>query len=87
MNKLIIKFLIIFAFCLQNVNAETVDINSADALTISKNLKGIGLKKATRIVEFRVLNGPFRSVDDITKVKGIGPKTLERNKEDIIVSK
>jgi len=59
MNKLIVNFLIIFAFCIQNVNAETVDINSADALTISKNLKGIGLKKATRIVEFRVLNGPM----------------------------
>ena len=87
MKKIIIGILVICAFYVQNVNAEPVDINSADAITIASNLKGIGLKKATRIVEFRVINGPFRSIEDITQVKGIGAKSLERNKSEIIVSK
>lgn len=87
MKKIILSTLLICVFFIQNVTAETVDINTADAITIAKNLKGIGLKKATRIVEFRVINGPFRSIDDIIKVKGIGSKILERNKSDLIVSK
>ena len=87
MKKIIISILVLFVFYMQSVNAESVDINSADAITIANNLKGVGLKKATRIVEFRVINGPFRSIDDITKVKGIGPIILERNKSEIIVSK
>jgi len=87
MKLFIRSLLLVSIFIAQFVNAESVDINTADAITISKNLKGIGLKKATRIVEYRDLNGPFRSIEDIAKVKGIGPKTLERNKLDIIVSK
>ena len=86
MKKLILSILLACVFCLQNAYAESVDINSADAKTIAENLKGVGLKKATRIVEFRIENGPYRTIDDITKVKGIGPKILERNKEYIIVS-
>ncbi len=89
MKNLIISIFVLCVFSIQSVNAESVDINKADAETISKNLKGIGLKKATSIVEFRVINGPFRTIDDIAKVKGIGKKLLEQNKEDIkiIVSK
>jgi len=34
-------------------------------------------------VEYRESNGPFESVEDLLEVKGIGPKTLERNREDI----
>jgi competence protein ComEA len=86
MKKLILGILLLGAFFIQNAFADSVDINSADAKTIAENLKGVGLKKATRIVEFRIENGPYRSVDDITKVKGIGPKILERNKSYIIVS-
>jgi len=87
MNKSILSILVLCLIFVQSIYAESVDINSADAMTISKNLKGVGLKKATRIVEFRLANGPFRTIDDITKVKGIGPKILENNKSDIIVSK
>ncbi len=87
MKNLILSVLLICAFFTQNVFAESVDINSADAQTIAENLKGVGLKKATRIVEFRIENGPYRSIDDLTKVKGIGPKILEKNKANIIVLK
>ena len=66
--------------------AGQVDINTADAETISAELKGIGLSKAKAIVEYRKKHGPFRSVEDVTLVKGIGERTLERNRKDIKVS-
>ena len=48
--------------------AGPVDVNTADAETISAELKGIGLKKAQAIVEYRTKHGPFRSADDLTPV-------------------
>jgi len=66
--------------------AGQVDINTADAKTISAELNGVGLAKAKAIVEYREKHGPFRTADDLTLVKGIGEKTLERNRSDIKVS-
>jgi competence protein ComEA len=66
--------------------AGPVDVNSADAETISAELKGIGLAKAKAIVEYRKKHGPFRSADDLTLVKGIGERTVEINRSDIKVS-
>lgn len=61
----------------------TVNVNSASAEEIAALLKGIGLKKAQRIVEYRELNGHFSKVEDLANVKGIGSGTLEKNKERI----
>ena len=66
--------------------AGPVDVNTADAETISAELKGIGLSKAKAIVEYRKKHGPFRSADDLTLVKGIGERTVEINRSDIKVS-
>lgn len=63
--------------------AGPVDINKADAATIAKELNGIGLSKAQAIVSHREKNGAFKSADDLLKVKGIGAKTLERNRPNI----
>ena len=60
--------------------------NTADAETISAELKGIGLKKAKAIVEYRTKHGPFQSADDLTLVKGIGERTVELNRSDIKVT-
>ncbi len=65
--------------------AAAVNINTADAETISAALNGIGLTKAKAIVEYRQKHGPFRSVDDLSLVKGIGERTVERNRSDIQV--
>lgn len=65
--------------------AAPVDINTADAETISAELNGIGLAKAKAIVEYRKKHGPFRSVEDLSLVKGIGERTVERNRADITV--
>ena len=69
------------------VLAGPVNINTADAETISAELKGVGLAKAKAIVEYREKHGPFRSADDLSLVKGIGERTVELNRSDIVVSK
>ena len=63
---------------------EKININTADAQQLTQ-LKRIGASYAARIVEYRELNGEFQQPEDIMKVKGIGTKTFEENKEIIIV--
>ena len=58
-----------------------VDINSASAEQLAKSLNGIGPAKAAAIVAYRDANGPFNSVDQLTKVKGIGSGTVEKNRQ------
>jgi competence protein ComEA len=64
----------------------TVDINTADARTLDRVLIGVGPAKAEAIVEYRKSNGPFGSADDLVKVPGIGPSTLEKNRARIRVN-
>ena len=64
---------------------ELIDINSATAKEFER-LHGIGPQIAGRIVAYREKNGAFKRVDDITKVRGIGPKTLERLRPHITMS-
>jgi competence protein ComEA len=61
-----------------------VDINTASAAELA-TLPGIGDSKAQAIVEYRAAD-PFRSVDDLKKVKGIGDKTLESLRPNLMVS-
>lgn len=68
------------------VLAGPVNVNTADAETISAELKGVGLAKAKAIIEYRKKHGPFRSADDLSLVKGIGERTVELNRDDIVVS-
>lgn len=60
--------------------ASGVDLNTADAATLARELQGIGESRARAIVEHRRRHGPFRSVDELALVRGIGPKTVERNR-------
>ena len=63
--------------------AGPVNLNSADAATLAKELDGIGPAKAQAIVEFRQKNGPFKSPEDLLKVDGIGERVLEQNRGNI----
>ena len=57
--------------------AGPVDINTADAATIARELNGDGESRARAIVEFREKNGSFATPDDVLKVSGIGPQVLK----------
>ena len=63
--------------------AEVVDINRADAQEIAASLKGVGIKKAEAIVQYREQYGAFKSPDELVNVKGIGTRTVELNMGNI----
>ena len=65
--------------------AGPVDLNTADAQTLAQVLDGVGPAKAQAIIEYRQANGPFKTVDDLEKVKGIGKSTLEKNRSRMAV--
>jgi competence protein ComEA len=67
--------------------AGPVDLNTADAATLARELKGVGPARAEAIVAWREANGPFRSPEDLVKVQGIGERVLEDNRGTIKVSK
>ncbi len=57
-----------------------VDINSASEIELTV-LKGVGPKLAARIIEERAANGPFQDVNDLQRVHGLGPRTIEKNRD------
>lgn len=66
------------------INAKT-NINRATAAEMDAGLEGIGMGLAQRIVDYRVANGPFKKIEDIRKVGGIGEKRYEAIKDKISV--
>jgi competence protein ComEA len=77
-------FLVASALSAVVLATEPVNINTADAETLA-TLQGIGEKRAEAIIDYRSRHGPFVSVDDLVKVKGIGDKTLEKNRDRMTV--
>ncbi len=65
--------------------ARLVDLNHA-TLSDLEALPGIGPKLAQRVIEHRDENGPFRSVDDLRHVKGIGRKKFDRLRPHVLVT-
>ncbi|MDF7680355.1 helix-hairpin-helix domain-containing protein [Enterobacteriaceae bacterium ESL0689] len=56
-----------------------VSINSASAEELAQALNGVGMKKAQAIVSYREENGPFKTIDDLRQVPGMGNSLVERN--------
>jgi competence protein ComEA len=69
-----------------SVSAAPVDINTANAAMLATAIDGVGEKKAATIVQYRETFGPFASVDDLAKIKGIGAVTVERNRPRLMVA-
>lgn len=64
--------------------AEKININTATAAEL-QTISGIGASLADRIVTYREKNGPFKTTEDLTQVKGIGQKKYETIKDQITV--
>lgn len=64
---------------------QPVNVNAASAEELAEALKGVGLSKATAIIEYRDQNGPFKHVDELVNVKGIGIRTVDINREYILL--
>jgi competence protein ComEA len=84
MKSILASLILSCALALPAFAAEPVDINTADAKTLAEGLNGIGMSKAEAIVAYREENGPFANVDELAKVKGVGEKTVERNRDLIV---
>jgi len=66
--------------------AGPVNVNTADAETLARELNGVGPALAEAIIEERERNGAFASPDDLKRVKGVGERIVELNREYILVS-
>jgi len=76
----------LFALCLLVASlcagaGERIDLNAADAAALAAGIDGIGPAKAAAIVAYRAEHGPFKTVDDLLLVRGIGQATLDRNRD------
>lgn len=65
--------------------AERIDINQADASVLQQGLTMVGPSRAAAIVAYRQQHGPFRRVEELAQVKGIGKAIVERNRQRITV--
>ena len=64
--------------------AEPININSADRQSLMQ-VKGVGEKRADAIIAWREKNGPFRSVEQLAEIEGIGASLIETNKDMLTV--
>ena len=85
MRTLISTLIVAAAFC-GSAFAGPVDINHADAAMTAKELKGIGPVRAQAIVDYREKHGAFKSADELSKIKGVGKKAIEKNRDNIRLS-
>jgi len=65
--------------------AGPVNINTASAEEIAESLNGIGLSKAEEIVRYRDEHGAFTNLDELVNVKGIGIRTVDKNRDIIVL--
>lgn len=64
---------------------EPVNINTADETALAASLKGVGEARAKAIVAYRQEHGPFKSIEELSEVKGIGNAVIEDNRTNILL--
>ena len=63
---------------------EPVDINSADATALADAIDGVGMKRAQAIIDYRTMHGPFKNVEELANVRGIGERTVTQSRERLV---
>jgi len=86
MNTLVKTILVTLLFVPGLLFAEAININTADKETLMTSIKGVGEKRAEAIIDYREQNGPFKSVDDLAEISGIGQTIVDDNRENLTVS-
>ncbi len=86
MNTLVKTILVTLLFVPGILFAEAININTADKETLMTSIKGVGEKRAEAIIDYREQNGPFKSVDDLAEISGIGQTIVDDNRENLTVS-
>ena len=81
------KFIAVLLLALSSLAfaADPININTAEADVMASTMTGVGESKAAAIVAYRNEHGAFQSVDDLVLVKGIGEKTVEINRDVMMV--
>ncbi len=75
----------LLAFSSMGFAAESININTADVVTLEKQMQGVGKTRAEAIIAYRDKNGPFSSIDELAKVEGIGNRTVELNRSKLVL--
>lgn len=63
---------------------QKINLNTASEMEL-QTLTGIGTSKAAAIIRYRTENGPFKSIEELKNISGIGAKTYEKLKEEIAI--
>jgi competence protein ComEA len=63
--------------------AETININTADKESLMSAIKGVGEKRAEAIIAYREDHGPFKSIEELANVRGVGPSIVESNMDNL----
>src|SRR5882672_11154931 len=82
MKKVALLFAVLLAYA--GVALAVVNVNSATKEQLEQ-LEGVGPVKAQAIVDYRKKNGPFKSLEDVKKVDGVGDATYDKIKGDIVL--
>ncbi|PWB45782.1 MAG: competence protein ComE [Nitrosomonadales bacterium] len=84
MKRILVLLMACLAFMAPARAGALVDLNSATQAQL-ESVKGIGPAKARAIIGYRSKMGPFRSVDDLKKVTGFGPKSVSKMRSEVTV--
>lgn len=80
-NSIILSLLL--ALPVIGFSADIININTADKETLMSVIKGVGEKKAEAIILYREKNGAFKSIDELSNIKGIDIGIIEKNKDKL----
>jgi competence protein ComEA len=76
---------VVMWFAISGVALAVVNVNTATKEELT-SLKGVGEKRAQEIINYRTKNGPFKTVDDLEKVPGIGPGIMKQIRSEVTTS-